>query len=246
MRRARAENDFVVVSLFVNPKQFGPREDFGRYPRDFETDRTWAEATGVDVLFAPPDAAMYPPGYATYVSVDRLGDGLCGARRPGHFRGVATVVAKLFNICRPHTAYFGRKDYQQGIIIKRLAADLDFDLRIELLATVRETDGLAMSSRNAYLTSRERKDATAIYHALVNAQKLFAAGERRADALLAATTAILINAGARVDYVELVDAQELTPVTAAPQGALLAVAAFWGSTRLIDNTLLGVDDLTLR
>lgn len=246
MRRARAENDFVVVSLFVNPAQFGPQEDFGRYPRDRERDRAQAQAVGVDVLFCPGDDAMYPAGYASYVSVERLGDGLCGARRPGHFRGVATVVAKLFNICRPHVAYFGRKDYQQGIILKRMAADLDFDLRVEFLPTVRETDGLAMSSRNAYLSAEERRAAAALYQALAAAQKRFGAGERRTDRLVSEAAHILTAAGGRVDYVELVDGEELTPLAEAVPGALLAVAAFIGSTRLIDNTLLGIDDLTLR
>jgi len=177
IRRARAECERVVVSVFVNPTQFGPGEDFERYPRDLSRDQELAADAGVDIMFTPTTENMYPEGYATYVVVERLGDRLCGARRPGHFRGVATVVAKLFHLCRPTVAYFGQKDYQQAIIIKRLAADLDFDVAVEVLPTVREADGLAMSSRNAYLSSPERSQATCLYRALVRAQQLSAAGE---------------------------------------------------------------------
>ncbi len=246
LRRARADNDVVTVSLFVNPAQFGPREDLNRYPRDFDRDRSLAEAAGVDVLFAPAPEDVYPPGYATYVEVERLGDVLCGASRPKHFRGVATVVAKLFNICRPAVAYFGRKDYQQTVVIKRLARDLDFDLAVEVLPIVREPDGLAMSSRNSYLSPDERRRATCLFAALNRAQGLFAAGERRPGVYEETAATIIAEAGARLDYAAAVDPEDLTPVPMVAPGTVLGVAAFVGHTRLIDNTLIGNDDLTSR
>jgi len=244
MRRARADCRRVVVSLFVNPTQFGPSEDLERYPRDFERDRELAAAEGVDIIFAPATEDMYPEGYATYVDVERLTDGLCGALRPGHFRGVATVVAKLFNICRPTAAYFGQKDYQQAQVIKKLAADLDFDVEVEVLATVREADGLAMSSRNEYLTPEERRQATCLFRALARAQELFAAGETRPAKIVdELTVTITAQPAARVDYAEVIHPQELTPVTTVEKGAVAAVAAFVNETRLIDNTILGKEDL---
>jgi pantoate--beta-alanine ligase len=244
MRRARAECRRVVVTLFVNPAQFGPGEDLARYPRDFERDRDLAAAEGVDVLFAPDAAAMYPEGYATYVDVERLTVGLCGASRPGHFRGVATVVAKLFNLCRPSRAYFGRKDYQQAQVIKRLAADLDCGVEIEVLPIVREADGLALSSRNAYLSPAERRQATCLYRALARAQELFAAGERAPARYIAAMAAVVAaEPDARLDYAELVHPEELTPVRAAEAGSVAALAVFINQTRLIDNTALGEDEL---
>jgi len=246
MRRARAENDVVIVSLFVNPTQFGPGEDFERYPRDAAGDEAAAKAVGVDVLFTPSAADMYPPGYATFVEVAGLSDVLCGARRPGHFRGVATVVTKLFQLCRPDAAYFGRKDYQQAVVVKRVITDLNFDVRLEILPTVRDADGLALSSRNSYLTAEERTRATALVRALAKAQGLFAAGEKRVSALKAAMADILAAADARVDYVEIVDGDTLAPRDAARPGDLVAVAAYVGRTRLIDNTILGGDELEPR
>ncbi len=245
IRRARAECERVVVSVFVNPTQFGPGEDFERYPRDLSRDQELAADAGVDIMFTPTTENMYPEGYATYVVVERLGDRLCGARRPGHFRGVATVVAKLFHLCRPTVAYFGQKDYQQAIIIKRLAADLDFDVAVEVLPTVREADGLAMSSRNAYLSSPERSQATCLYRALVRAQQLSAAGENRPAKFVDEMSAVVAaEPAARVEYAEVLDAEELVPVEEVSEGALAALAAFVGPTRLIDNTLLGKDKLT--
>jgi pantoate--beta-alanine ligase len=246
MRRARAENDDVVVSLFVNPTQFGPGEDFERYPRDAAGDEAAATAVGVDVLFTPSAADMYPPGYATFVEVAALSDVLCGARRPGHFRGVATVVIKLFQLCGPDVAYFGRKDYQQAVVIKRVVTDLNVDVRLEVLPTVRDADGLALSSRNSYLTPEERPRATALFRALARAQALFAGGESRASALKAAMEDILAAAGARTDYVEVADPDTLAPRDAARRGDLVAVAAYVGRTRLIDNTILGGDELEPR
>ncbi len=244
MRRARADCRQVVVSLFVNPTQFGPNEDLERYPRDFERDRELAAAEGVDIIFAPAAEDIYPEGYAAYVDVERLTDGLCGARRPGHFRGVATVVAKLFNICRPTAAYFGQKDYQQAQIIKRLAADLDFDVEIEILPIVREADGLAMSSRNKYLSPEERRRATCLFRALARAQELFSAGETRPPKFVGEMTAVIsAQPSVRVDYAEVVHPRELTPVTTVEKGAVAAVAAFVNETRLIDNTILGEEDL---
>jgi pantoate--beta-alanine ligase len=244
MRRARADCQRVVVSLFVNPTQFGPGEDLERYPRDFERDRDLAAAEGVDLIFAPAAEDMYPEGYATHVDVERLTDGLCGARRPGHFRGVATVVAKLFNICRPSAAYFGRKDYQQAQVIKRMAADLDFGVEIEVLPIVREADGLAMSSRNKYLSPEERRQATCLFRALARAQDLAAAGETRPAKFTDEMAAVIAaEPSARVDYAEVVHPRELTPVKEVEKGTVAAVAAFVNETRLIDNTMLGEEEL---
>ena len=244
MRRARADCQRVVVSLFVNPTQFGPSEDLGRYPRDFERDRELAAAEGVDIVFAPAAKDIYPEGYATYVAVERLSEGLCGASRPGHLRGVATVVAKLFNICRPTAAYFGRKDYQQAQVIKRLAADLNFDVEIEVLPIVREADGLAMSSRNRFLEPEERRQATCLFRALAGAQELFAGGETQPAKFVDEMTAVVAaHPAVRVDYAEVIHPQELTPVATVEEGAVAAVAAFVNETRLIDNTILGKEDL---
>jgi pantoate--beta-alanine ligase len=244
MRRARADCDVVVVSLFVNPTQFGPGEDFHHYPRDVERDERLAAAEGVDVMFAPEAADMYAEGYATYVNVERLTDVLCGARRPGHFRGVATVVAKLLNICRPTVAYFGRKDYQQAQVIRRLAADLNCGVKIEVLPIVREADGLAMSSRNSYLSPEERRQATCLYRTLARAQALFAEGERRPAKFLDEMAAVVkAEPAAEIDYVEIVHPFELTPVPKVEAGSVAALAAFINKTRLIDNTIIGEEDL---
>ena len=244
MRRARADCQRVVVSLFVNPTQFGPSEDLGRYPRDFERDRELAAAEGVDIVFAPAAKDIYPEGYATYVAVERLSEGLCGASRPGHLRGVATVVAKLFNICRPTAAYFGQKDYQQAQVIKRLAADLNFDVEIEVLPIVREADGLAVSSRNQYLEPEERRQATCLFRALARAQELFAAGETQSAKFVDEMTAVVAAQPAvRVEYAQVIHPRELTPVAAVEEGAVAAVAAIVNETRLIDNTILGKEDL---
>jgi pantoate--beta-alanine ligase len=244
MRRARADCDAVVVSLFVNPAQFGAGEDFDRYPRDVERDEKLAAAEGVDVMFAPEAADMYAEGYATYVDVERLTEVLCGARRPGHFRGVATVVAKLLNICRPTVAYFGRKDYQQAQVIRRLATDLNSGVIIEVLPTVREADGVAMSSRNSYLSPDERRQATCLYRALARAQALFAEGERNPAKFLDEMAAVVeAEPAAGIDYVEIVHPFELTPVPKVEAGSVAALAAFINKTRLIDNTIIGEEEL---
>ncbi|HLV80971.1 MAG TPA: pantoate--beta-alanine ligase [Chthonomonadaceae bacterium] len=240
IRRARAENEFVVVSLFVNPTQFGPNEDFARYPRAFDQDRQMAEAEGVDALFAPPVEEMYPPGFQTMVDVPELGSILEGAHRPGHFRGVTTVVTKLFAIVQPDRAYFGRKDYQQLSILRRMARDLDFPVEIVPCPTVREPDGLAMSSRNAYLSPEERREATVLYRALQMAEERVRAGARDPQALRQEMEAMIASEpDAQVDYVALVDPETLQPVADLSAGPTLAVLAVRiGKTRLIDNWLL--------
>lgn len=239
VRASRSRCGVTVVSVFVNPAQFGPREDFQRYPRDLERDAALLEAEGVDVLFAPLAQDIYPPGYRTWVEVHGLQDRLCGASRPGHFRGVATVVLKLFNIVRPDAAFFGAKDAQQALLIRRMAADLDLDIDIVTCPIVREADGLAMSSRNSYLSPDERKAALALSRGLRWAEGEVAAGERDAKRLEAGVRARLAEEPlVRVDYVEVVDPESLEPVDVLQGPALLAVAAYVGSTRLIDNAIL--------
>jgi pantoate--beta-alanine ligase len=239
MRQARAENDAVVVSLFVNPTQFGPHEDLERYPRDFAQDCRKAEALGVDVLFAPTAEEMYPPGYCTYVHVEGLTDSLCGASRPGHFRGVATVVLKLFHIIPADRAYFGEKDFQQLRVIQRMVADLNLDVEIIPMPIVREPDGVAMSSRNAYLNPAERQAAGVLYRALQRAQEAVAAGERDARKLQQAVTAFIRSEPlARIDYVAVVDPQTLEEVSEVAGPTLLALAVHIGPARLIDNVML--------
>lgn len=237
MREAVARNDVAVLSIFVNPTQFGPNEDFDAYPRTFEADSQMAEVTGIDAIYAPTASSMYPDGYATYVDVDRLSDNLCGASRPGHFRGVATVVAKLFNAVRPHRAYFGQKDAQQCAIIRRMARDLDFGIEIVAMPTVREADGLAMSSRNRYLNPEERTRALCLSQALQEGRELLDAGERDPARILETVRGrIAQTPGVALEYAELVDADEMTPIVDRVRGrVLLAVAARVGQARLIDN-----------
>jgi pantoate--beta-alanine ligase len=242
MRRARDENDFLVVSLFVNPTQFGPNEDYDRYPRDLERDRSLAEKEGVDLLFVPSVQEMYPPGYATYVEVTgTLTSALCGARRPGHFRGVTTVVAKLFNIVKPHRAYFGEKDAQQLRVIRRMTEDLNFDVEIISIPTVREPDGLAMSSRNEYLSPEERQAALVLWRSLNLARSLVEVGERDADRIIAEMRKLIQSEPlARVDYIEIVDPKTLEKVQRIEGEVLVALAVFIGATRLIDNMVISL------
>lgn len=239
--RARAECDAVVASIFVNPLQFGPNEDFGRYPRAFERDQALLASGGVDLLFAPSVEEMYPSPARVFVEPTYLSDHLCGASRPGHFRGVATVVSKLFHIVEPDRAYFGEKDYQQLAIIRQMVRDLDFPVVVVGVPTVREPDGLALSSRNAYLGPAERQAALVLSRALARARERVAAGERDAAALLADLHA-LVSAEplARIDYISLVDPESLQPVAQITGRTLLALAVFIGSTRLIDNAMLEV------
>jgi pantoate--beta-alanine ligase len=240
VRAARARADVVILTIFVNPTQFGPNEDLAKYPRDEEGDLAKARAAGIDLAFCPEAAAMYRPGSQTFVEVRELQKPLCGASRPGHFAGVATVVAKLFHIALPHVAVFGEKDYQQLAIIRRMVRDLDFAIEIASVPIVREPDGLALSSRNAYLSAPQRRAALSLSAGLAAAEQAFAAGERRSEALVAAVRArIDAEAETRIDYVELRDADELTPLSTIERPAVLAVAAFVGTTRLIDNRVLG-------
>jgi pantoate--beta-alanine ligase len=242
MRTARAECDVVVVSLFVNPTQFGPNEDLATYPRDEERDAGLAEEIGVDVLFAPPVDEVYPAGFSTSVSVHGLTDVLDGhpARRgPGHFDGVTTVVTKLFNMVQPDRAWFGQKDAQQAVVIKRLVRDLDIPVKVEVAPTVRDADGLALSSRNVYLSPVERERALALPRALQAAEQTVAAGERDAAAVLAAARGELDARGVEPEYLELRSADDLSPAARVDGRTLLAVAARVGRARLIDNTVLG-------
>lgn len=238
--RARAVADHVVVSIFVNPLQFGPAEDLAAYPRALERDAAMARERGADLVFAPGDSEMYPEGGGiARVVPARMADRLCGAYRPGHFEGVLTIVAKLFNIVAPDVAVFGQKDYQQAALIRRMVDDLDFAIEIDVAPVVREADGLAMSSRNAYLSAEERRRATSLWRALSRARDAFEAGERDAGRLRALAHDVLdTEPGVAPQYVELVDPATLEPLAAAGPGSVLAVAAHVGTTRLIDNLIL--------
>ena len=238
--RARRVADCVAVSIFVNPLQFGPAEDLDRYPRDLERDLRLAEERGADLVFAPDAAEMYPGGepLVSVVPDARLAERLCGLTRPGHFRGVLTVVAKLFGIFTPDVAVFGQKDLQQAVLIRRMAADLDMQVEVDLAPIVREPDGVAMSSRNVYLSREDRERARSLSRGLNECRALFAAGERDAGRLRAALRNALSLPGVVVDYAEVVDPAMLAPVDEAFPGAVCAVAARVGSTRLIDNLIL--------
>ncbi len=239
VRDGRRRGSRLVVSIFVNPKQFSPTEDYAAYPRDLSRDQSLLEREGVDVLFGPSATEIYPDNYQTHVEVEALSAHLCGASRPGHFRGVATVVAKLFNIVRPHIAIFGQKDFQQLQIIRRLVLDLNLGVEIVSHPTVREKDGLAMSSRNAYLNAQERQSAVSLSRSLKLAASLVRSGERRAERILAAVkNEIEIEACARIDYAELCDPETLQRVATIEQPTLLALAVWLGRARLIDNTIL--------
>jgi len=239
VRAAKASCDFVAASIFVNPTQFGPNEDLAKYPRDFERDRELLEKDDVDLLFAPTVEEMYPAGAVTWVTVEELSGRLDGRSRPGHFRGVTTVVAKLFHIVEPHAAFFGQKDAAQVAIIRRMVRDLSFPVEIVACPIVRESDGLAMSSRNAYLDPLQRSQAVALYRSLMRVKKLWETGERDGAKLVAAGRAEVAEAeSVRLDYFEIVDAESLEPVQSVTAGALAAVAAYVGATRLIDNLVL--------
>ena len=239
VRAAREQCDSVAVSIFVNPAQFAPHEDLDQYPRSLERDRELLEKEGVDLLFVPSTEEMYPPGSSTWVQVEGLSDKLCGQSRPGHFRGVTTVVAKLFHIVQPDCAFFGQKDAAQLAIIRRMVRDLHMPVEIVACPIVREADGLAMSSRNTYLDLEQRRAAPALYRSLVRVQKDFGGGERNAARLIGAGKGtISAEPSVRLDYFEIVDPQTLDPLTEVDRPALVAVAAFVGTTRLIDNLAL--------
>lgn len=243
IRRARADCDFVVVSIFVNPLQFGPNEDYNVYPRDLKRDSALAAEAGADVIFHPTPEEMYPEGFQTHVEVEKLSQGLCGAFRPGHFRGVATVVTKLFNIVSPDKAYFGEKDAQQLAVIRRMVRDLNLDIEIVPMPIVRESDGLALSSRNTYLSPEERRAATVVYRALLCGRDLIAAGERDGQRVRDAVRGTLESEPlvSRIDYVAVVDPDTLEEKTILAGRVMLAVAAYIGKVRLIDNIKVVVD-----
>lgn len=241
IERAVRECGFVVVSIFVNPTQFGPKEDLASYPRPFEQDAAYCEKLGADVIFAPTPEEMYPQPQQTWVEVQKLTDGLCGAMRPGHFRGVTTVCAKLFNITSPNTAYFGQKDAQQAIVIKRMVADLNMPLEICVCPIVREPDGLAMSSRNRYLTPPQRQQALCLSGALQLCCREVASGGRDVRTLIEQMQQLIEKAGGRVDYIQIVDTETLEPISLLRPGAMAALAVFVGSTRLIDNCVLDLN-----
>jgi len=239
IRQAAALADTVVVSIFVNPTQFGPAEDFESYPRDLERDGALAAEAACDILFAPEAADVYPAHYATVVHVQHLTRRLCGAFRPGHFDGVTTVVAKLFGIVRPHLAVFGQKDGQQLAVIERMVADLNMDVTIVPGPTVREDDGLAMSSRNAYLTDDQRRDAVVLFESLELARSLYEAGETDADEVVGRMRELIdAKASTEIQYVEAVDRATMDPVSELREDAMIALAVHFGTTRLIDNIVL--------
>jgi len=238
IREARRRGDIVIVTIFVNPAQFGEGEDFGRYPRNIDADRLTASDAGADILFAPATPSMYPGGYQTFVTVEKVSLPLEGAARPGHFRGVATVVTKLFNITKPHCAVFGQKDAQQVVVLRRMVRDLDLGVDIVVVPTVREADGLAMSSRNAYLTPSQRSEAPVLYRSLRRAEEIIRGGEKNAAGIIKAVTAeISGGSSAEIEYLSVSDAETLEPLSALRPGetVLVSLAARFGSTRLIDN-----------
>lgn len=241
VREAKRQAEVVVVSIFVNPIQFGPQEDFNRYPRDFKRDQSLLEEERVDYLFYPDVNEMYPRGYKTYVEVRDLQDRLCGKSRPGHFRGVSTVVLKLFNIIQPDVVFFGWKDAQQFLILKKMVDDLNLDTSIVALPIVRDDDGLALSSRNSYLNAEERKAALVLNSSLKEAVKMVESGERRADVIISRVKAMIENEPlARIDYVEIVELENLLSVKRIKGKALIALAVFVGKARLIDNIIVEV------
>lgn len=240
VRQARKENDIVVVSIFVNPIQFGPNEDLNKYPRTFESDKKALEKEKVDYLFFPTPLDMYPERFETYVNLKKLPYHLCGLSRPGHFEGVATVVTKLFNIVMPDIAYFGQKDYQQAKIIERMVSDLNFNINIKMMPIVREKDGLAMSSRNSYLSPEERKKALCLYNSLVLAKEMIEKGETKVEKIKKAMEEKIkeIAPDAKIDYIAIVDPETLSEVPIVDKKVVIALAVFIGTTRLIDNFII--------
>ncbi|HUN55384.1 MAG TPA: pantoate--beta-alanine ligase [Smithella sp.] len=240
MKEAKKMADCVVVSIYVNPTQFGPKEDFSKYPRDFDRDLKLAEKVNVDVIFYPADKEMYPANYQTYVDVEKVTQNLCGMSRPGHFRGVTTVCNKLFNIVKPDIAVFGKKDFQQFVTIKRMVDDLNMDLQIIGLPTVRESDGLAMSSRNKYLQKDERKSALALFRALKLAQKLYSNGETKSSVVISNVEKIIKRAPyTAIDYIKICDTRTLKDTDKIKGQSVIALAVKVGKTRLIDNHVFG-------
>jgi len=239
VRQARKENDKVVVSIFVNPLQFGKNEDFGQYPRTFDNDCELLSKEDVDIVFNPKAPEMYPNGFCTSVALEHLEDKLCGKSRPGHFRGVATIVLKLFNLINPDIAYFGQKDFQQTVVIKRVVADLNLDVNIKVLPTIRDKEGLALSSRNGYLSETEKKDALCLYNALIKAHTMVNAGAKNAKEITAEMEKIINNCkSTKIDYISIVNPETLEAVSEVRSGNVAALTVRVGKTRLIDNIIL--------
>ena len=239
MRQAKKDRDISVISIFVNPAQFSPSEDFKKYPRNVRRDLALAKSAGVDVVFYPSSKAIYPKGYLTYVNVEKFTEVLCGKSRPGHFRGVITIVTKLFNIVQPDIAYFGQKDAQQAIVIKKMVQDLDMPVKIKIMPIVREPDGLAMSSRNAYLNLKERTDALVLYQSLIRAKRMIKKGERSSKKIVSAMRQMITaKKTADIDYISCVGLNNLEPLSRIQGRALIALAVFIGKTRLIDNIIV--------
>lgn len=238
VKKAREDNDIVVVSIFVNPTQFGPNEDFNRYPRDLERDLRLLEPLNVDYVFYPSVEEMYPKNYSVYVDEVELSKYLCGAKRPRHFRGVCTVVTKLFNIVKPTRAYFGQKDAQQFRILRRMVQNLNMDIEMIEMPIVRESDGLAMSSRNVYLNEEERKEATRLHKSLLKAKELIESGERDVSKIKNLMLEILNHPLLKIDYVEIVDEETLKPIEKIEGKVIIALAVFVGKARLIDNMII--------
>jgi pantoate--beta-alanine ligase len=243
MRRAKKDNDLCVVSIYVNPAQFGPKEDFKKYPRDLQRDSSMIAKENVDILFIPSNNDIYPNGYLTYIDVEKISETLCGQFRPGHFRGVATIVAKLLNIVRPDVMYLGQKDAQQVVVLKTMVKDLNFSVKVEVVETKREADGLAMSSRNKYLSPDERKEAIILYRALQKAKQKIKAGERSpAQIKIEISSLIRKESSGKIQYVECVNANTLETLKRLEGQVLVALAVFFGKTRLIDNIVIPIHD----
>jgi len=243
VRESIKKTDCTVVSIFVNPAQFGPREDFKEYPRDLNLDCEILEREGVHYLFNPGDSEMYPMGYKTYIEVHDLQDKLCGFSRPGHFMGVCTVVLKLFNIINPDVSFFGQKDAQQAIILKKMVRDINLDVKINVLPIIRDEDGLALSSRNIYMTQRERKAALTLSKSLKQARQMIEKGERKTEEIIQRIREVIESEPfTKIDYVEIVDLEELNPIDRVEKKALIALAVFVGQVRLIDNTIIEIKE----
>jgi len=242
IKRARKENDIVIASVFVNPSQFGLNEDYKKYPRDIKKDKEKAKKAGCDILFFPDTLSIYPEGYKTYVEVKGLSDVMCGKSRPGHFRGVATVCIKLFNIVMPDIAYFGQKDFQQAVIIKNMVNELNMNLAVKTVPIVREASGLAMSSRNIYLTPKQKENAGLLYRSLKKAEQMIRAGVRSSSKVKSSMKKILGVPGIRIDYIAIVSPGNLSEKSVIDEDALIALAARVGKTRLIDNIVVRLKD----
>ena len=243
MHQAKKQNDICVVSIYVNPAQFGPKEDFKRYPRDIQRDSSMLKKENIDILFIPSDNAIYPECYLTYIDVEEISKPLCGHFRPGHFRGVATIVAKLLNIVSPDVMYLGQKDAQQVSVLKTMVEDLNFPVEVKVVATLRESNGLAMSSRNKYLSESDRQDASVLYRSLLKVKELIKAGERSPTKITAFIRSMIQKqSSGKIQYVQCVDAKSLQALEVLKGNVLIALAVFFGKTRLIDNVIIPIHD----